>query len=61
MAMPPLWKVRREIWRVIGKARFAMMKLRVPKKTIQYYNLKVPLTREGMNSEIILAMKSESD
>ena len=61
MAMPPLWKVRREIWRVIGKARFAMMKLRVPKKTIQYHNLKVPLTREGMNSEIILDMKGEID
>ena len=61
MAMPPLWKVRREIWRVIGKARFAMMKLRVPKKTIQYHNLKVPLTREGMNSEIILAMKGGID
>ena len=61
MAMPPLWKVRREIWRVIGKARFAMMKLRVPKKMIQYHNLKVPLTREGMNSEIILDMKGEID
>lgn len=56
--MLPLWKVRREIWRVIGKARFAMMKWRMP-RTIKYQNLKVPLDRSGMNSEIILAMKSE--
>ena len=59
MALPPLWKARREIWRVIGKARVAMMKLSGPQKSIKYQGLTVPLTRTGMNSEIILAMKRE--
>lgn len=59
MDIPPLWKVRREIYRVIGKIKFAIMKLRTPQQTISYQGFKVSLTRSGMNSEIVLAMKSE--
>jgi FkbM family methyltransferase len=59
MNIPPLWKVRREIYRGIGKIKFAIMKLRIPQQTILYQGLKVPLTRSGMKSEIVLAMKDE--
>ena len=59
MNIPPLWKVRREIYRVIDKIKFAMMKLLTPQQTISYQGLKVSLTRSGMNPEIVLAMKSE--
>lgn len=60
MNIPPLWKVRREIYRVIGKIKFAIMKLRTPQQTILYQGLEVSMTRSGMNPEIVLAMKSES-
>ena len=59
MNIPPLWKVRREIYRVIGKIKFAIMKLRKPQETILYQRLEVSMTRSGMSPEIVLAMKSE--
>ena len=60
MNIPPLWKVRREIYRIIGKIKFAIMKLRTPQQTILYQGLEVSLTRSGMNPELVLAMKSEA-
>ncbi len=59
MSFPPLWKVRREIWRVIGKMKVSLMKFRGAQSAISYRGLTIPINRSGMNSEIVLAMARE--
>lgn len=60
MALPPFWKIRREIWRVIGKARFAMMKRRATPQSLAYYGLTIPLDRKGMSADVVRAILSNS-
>lgn len=60
MKMPPAWKVRRELWRVIGKARFALMKRSNSKTSVDYHGLTIPLKREGMSASVVMAILSNS-
>jgi FkbM family methyltransferase len=56
MALPPMWKVRREMWRVIGKTRMGLMRLRGPQASVTYQGLKIPLNRPGMKSDVLMAI-----
>jgi FkbM family methyltransferase len=58
--MPPAWKIRREIWRVIGKARFALMKRSNSRTSLEYHGLTIPLKREGMSASVVMAILSNS-
>jgi len=58
MALPPVWKIRREFWRVIGKARFAMMQRRATPQSLSYCGLTIPLKRNGMNADVVRAILS---
>jgi FkbM family methyltransferase len=60
MAFPPIWKIRREFWRVIGKFRFSMMKRDKARTSLEYHGLTVPLNREGMNASVVMAILSNS-
>lgn len=56
MGVPPAWKLRREVWRVVGKLRFAWMRMVKPRPTVRYRGLDVPVRRSGMASEIVEAL-----
>lgn len=58
MSLPPLWKVRRELWRVVGKARFAVMQRSKARTSLQYHGLAVPLHRSGMSAAVVKAILS---
>lgn len=56
MAVPAAWKIRREVWRILGRLRYAAMQVMPSKQVISYKGLRVPLNRSGMNAEIVRAM-----
>lgn len=56
MALPPIWKVRREILRVVGQIKVAFMRMGPARTHIEYHGLSVPLRRTGMSSEIVMAI-----
>lgn len=54
----PVWKLRREFWRVIGKARFALMQRRSTPVALSYCGLTIPLKRNGMSAAVVRAILS---
>jgi FkbM family methyltransferase len=56
MTLPPMWKVRRELWRVVRRIRVAFMRMRGTQIAIPYEGLREPLHRAGMHPEVIMAM-----
>ena len=56
MALPRMWKIKREFWRALAKIKVACWRLSRTKTTLEYQGLSVPMRRSGMNAEVILAI-----
>lgn len=56
MALPPLWKIRREIWRMIGNIRAKFLRMTGNREYVAYRGLKVPTNRAGMRGDVFLAL-----
>lgn len=56
MALPPMWKVKREIVRVSSRIKVAVWRWSGTKTSIEYEGLSVPMHRTGMNPEVVMAI-----
>ncbi|MDP2080451.1 MAG: FkbM family methyltransferase [Pseudotabrizicola sp.] len=52
----PWWKLSREIGRIRGKIKFALLGLDRSRTTIFYQGLQVPIARSGMRSDVVMAL-----
>ncbi len=56
MSLPPLWKIRREVWRVWLAIKVKTIRLLGLKTTMRYADLDIPLNREGISAEIVMGI-----
>lgn len=56
MALPPMWKIRREIRRGWAKIRVSVWRMHGTKTRIEYQGLSIPMNRIGMNHEVVIAI-----
>ena len=56
MSLPPLWKIRRELWRVWLAAKVKTIRLLGLNTTMRYADLEIPLNREGISAEIVMGI-----
>lgn len=58
MKLPPLWKVRRELWRFWLQVKVAAIRSLGLNTSMSYAGLVIPLNREGMSGEVVMGIAS---
>lgn len=56
MKLPPLWKVRRELWRFWLQVKVAGIRGLGINTSMHYAGLDIPLNREGMSGEVVMGI-----
>ncbi len=56
MSLPPLWKIRREFWRIQLRAKVALVQMLGLKTTITYEGFVIPVGRSGMSAEVMMGI-----
>ena len=56
MAMPPVWKIRRELWRVWLSIKVSAIRAFGLNASMNYAGLQIPLNRQGMSAEVVMGI-----
>ena len=56
MSLPPLWKIRRELWRVWLSMKIKTIRLLGLNITMRYADLVIPMNRDGISAEIVMGI-----